>query len=73
MDYQVTNGHRHHRNGDVAIYSLKSAFEQSAQWGMKHYSIRCFARGFKISRNRVRRPCNIKILRIKGAVISLIF
>jgi len=71
MDYQVTNGHRQHRSGDVAIYSLNSALEHSAQWGIKHYSIRCFVRGFKTSCNRDRRPCNIKILRIKGAVISL--
>ena len=57
----------------MAIYSLNTAFEQSAQWGIKHYSNRCSARGFKTSRNRDRSPRDIKILRIKGAELSLIF
>jgi len=57
----------------VAIYFLNSAFEQSVHWGIKHYSIGCFAHGFKTSRNRYRNTCNIKILCIKGAELSLFF
>lgn len=57
----------------MVIYSLNSAFEQSAQWGIKHYSISCFARGFKTSCNRDRNPHNIKILRVKVEELSLIF